>query len=58
MNPQALLSALPWVRRAWRMMPPALRVPVLLVAAAAGAWYALESRQQLQQLQARDRRGA
>ena len=57
MNPQALLSALPWVRRAWRMMPPALRAPALLVAAAAGAWYALESRQQLQQLQARDRRG-
>lgn len=56
MNPRAIMSAVPWVRRAWRMLPPALRVPVLLVGAAAGAWYALESRRDLQRLRARDRR--
>jgi cytoskeletal protein RodZ len=46
MNPQTLLSALPWARRAWKMMPPALRVPALLVVAGLGVWYAMQGREQ------------
>lgn len=38
MNPQAIMSALPWLRRIWKMLPPPARVPVLLVAAAIGVW--------------------
>lgn len=49
MNPQALLSALPWARRLWKVMPPALRVPVLLVAAGIGVWYAMQGREEMQQ---------
>ena len=54
MNPQAIMSAIPWARRAWRLMPTTLRVPLLLTGAAAGIWYALEGWRELQQLKARD----
>ena len=56
MNPQAILSAIPWARRVWKALPPALRVPLLLVGAAAGVWYALEGRQELAEIKERERR--
>ncbi len=49
MNPQMLLSALPWVRRAWRAMPPAMRVPALLIVAAGAGWYAMQNREELRE---------
>jgi hypothetical protein len=49
MNPQALLSAVPWARRLWKVMPPALRAPVLLVGAGVAVWYALEGREELKE---------
>jgi hypothetical protein len=55
-NPQALMSAIPWVRRVWKVMPPALRAPLLLVGAAAGVWYALEGRRELQEIKEREAR--
>jgi hypothetical protein len=57
MNPQALLSALPWARRLWKVMPPALRAPVLLVAAGVGIWYALQGREELKEQAALEDRG-
>jgi len=48
----AIVSALPWLRRGWKLVPPAMRVPVLIVAAGVGIWYAVNGRQQLA---ARDR---
>lgn len=36
MNPQAIIAALPWLRRVWRLTPPQLRVPLLLIAGAIG----------------------
>lgn len=38
MDPKAIISAIPMLRRAWRVLPPPLRVPVLLIAAAVGLW--------------------
>jgi hypothetical protein len=35
-NPQAILAAVPWLRRLWRITPPQLRVPLLLVVALIG----------------------
>jgi hypothetical protein len=35
-NPQALISLVPWVRRVWKLTPPQLRVPFLLVVAGVG----------------------
>ena len=49
MNPQAIIAALPWLRRAWRVLPPPLRVPVLLIAAAIGIFQFLQGRKQDQQ---------
>lgn len=48
MNPQALLTALPWARRLWKVTPPALRVPMLLVGAGVAVWYALQGREELE----------
>lgn len=36
MNPQAIIAALPWLRRLWRIVPPQFRVPLLLIAAVIG----------------------
>ena len=44
MNPQAIISALPWLRRLWKFLPPNLRVPVLLIAAAIGVWQFITGR--------------
>lgn len=54
MNPQAALSALPWARRAWKLMPTSLRVPLLLVGAAGGLWYAFEGFRELRAIKALD----
>jgi hypothetical protein len=43
-NPQAIIAALPWLRRLWRIMPGPLRVPVLLIAAAIGVWQFIQGR--------------
>lgn len=44
MNPQAIISAIPMLRRLWKFLPPPLRVPVLLIAAAIGVWQFLSGR--------------
>lgn len=54
MNPQAALSALPWARRAWKLMPTTLRVPLLLIGAAGGLWYAFEGFRELRAIKALD----
>ena len=36
MDPKAIIAALPMLRRAWKFLPPPLRVPVLLIGAAIG----------------------
>jgi hypothetical protein len=43
-NPQAIIASLPWLRRLWRVTPPQLRVPLLLVAAAIGVWQFIQGR--------------
>jgi hypothetical protein len=35
-NPQAIIAAVPWLRRIWKLTPPKLRVPLLLVVAVVG----------------------
>jgi hypothetical protein len=35
-NPQAIMAAVPWLRRIWRLTPPQLRVPLLLIVALVG----------------------
>ncbi|GGI02629.1 hypothetical protein [Egicoccus halophilus] len=47
MDPRMLMSAIPWIRRAWRMLPPSLRLPVMLLAAAGGIYYAITGREEL-----------
>lgn len=44
MNPQAIISAIPMLRRLWKFLPPPLRIPVLLIAAAIGVWQFLSGR--------------
>jgi hypothetical protein len=44
-----IMSAIPWLKRIWRLLPPALRVPVLLVVAAVGVWYVITGREDLKQ---------
>ena len=36
MNPQAIIAAVPWLRRIWKLTPPQLRVPLLLLVAVVG----------------------
>jgi hypothetical protein len=43
-NPQALIAALPWARRIWKVLPPQTRVPVLLVVAGVGIWQFVSGR--------------
>lgn len=54
MDPQAIIAALPWLRRAWKFLPPNLRVPVLLIAAAIGVWQYLQGRNDAQDRPGRD----
>ncbi len=58
MNVGMVLSALPWARRLWRTLPPPMRIPVLIVAAAVGLWYALWGRDQLHEHDVEDQADA
>ena len=44
MNFQAILSALPWVKRVWKILPPPARVVVLILAAIGGFLYSRQGR--------------
>jgi hypothetical protein len=44
-----IMSAIPWVKRIWKLLPAPLRVPVLLVVAAVGVWYVITGREDLKQ---------
>jgi hypothetical protein len=44
-----IMSALPWLKRIWKVLPPPLRVPVLLVVAAVAVWYVITGREELKQ---------
>ena len=46
--------ALPWVKRVWALLPPALRVPLLLAIAVGGVVLAVSSRGELRSLRDRD----
>jgi hypothetical protein len=47
MDPQMLLSALPWARRLWKVLPPPLRIPILIAIAGVGVWYLVTGREDL-----------
>jgi len=47
MDPRLIVSAIPWLRRAWKMLPPPARLPVLLVAAGVGIYFAVTGRDEL-----------
>lgn len=49
---QAIMVAVPWLRRVWKLLPPPLRIPLLLVVAAVGVWYAVTGRKELADQQA------
>jgi hypothetical protein len=42
-----IMSVLPWAKRVWKVLPPPLRIPVLLVIAAIGVWYVISGREDL-----------
>jgi hypothetical protein len=44
-----IMSAMPWLRRIWKVLPPPLRIPILLVVAAVGVWYLITGREDLKQ---------
>jgi hypothetical protein len=44
-----IMSAMPWLRRIWKVLPPPLRIPILLVIAAVGVWYLITGREDLKQ---------
>jgi hypothetical protein len=44
-----IMSALPWLKRLWKVLPPPLRIPVLLVAAAVAVWFVITGREDLKQ---------
>jgi hypothetical protein len=44
-----IMSALPWAKRIWKVLPPPLRIPVLLVVAAVAVWYVITGREDLKQ---------
>jgi hypothetical protein len=46
-NLQAIMSALPWVRRLWKVLPPQGRIVVLILAAIAAFVYASRSSQEV-----------
>jgi hypothetical protein len=35
-NPQAIIAAVPWLRRLWKLTPPQMRVPLLVLVALVG----------------------
>lgn len=52
MSPQAILSAIPWVKRVLKVTPSALHAPLLLVGAVAGVWFAIQGLRELRELKA------
>ncbi|MTV24556.1 hypothetical protein FTX61_03865 [Nitriliruptoraceae bacterium ZYF776] len=56
MNPQAIIAALPWVRRGWRLLPPQARPFVLVVGAGVAIWYAVSGNKELAELRRKDER--
>jgi hypothetical protein len=44
-----IMSALPWLKRIWKVLPPPLRIPILLVVAAVAVWYVITGREDLKQ---------
>jgi hypothetical protein len=55
-NLQALMSALPWAKRVWKVLPPQGRILVLILAAIASLVYAMRSSKELDDVQARAER--
>jgi hypothetical protein len=55
-NVQAIMSALPWARRVWKLLPPQGRIVVLLLAAVAGFIYARQGSHEVQEAHARAER--
>jgi hypothetical protein len=47
-DPQAIIAALPMLRKLWRIVPPPLRIPLLLVAAAIGIYQFVVGRREEQ----------
>jgi hypothetical protein len=43
-NPRAIVMSFPLLRRVWRVLPPPLRLPVLVVGALIGVWYLVTGR--------------
>ena len=52
MDVNTTLAAVPWARRVWKLLPTPLRVPLLVIVAVIGIWYAVSGRRQLAQQQA------
>lgn len=48
MDPQAIIAALPILRKVWRILPPPLRIPLLLLAAAIGIYQFVVGRREEQ----------
>jgi hypothetical protein len=46
-NLQAIMSALPWVRRLWKILPPQGRIVVLILAAVAAFVYSRQGSQEV-----------
>jgi len=46
-DPKMIIAAVPWLRRAWKLLPVPLRLPVFGVAAAVGIFYAVTGRDEL-----------
>jgi hypothetical protein len=55
-NLSALMSALPWAKRVWKVLPPQGRIVVLLLAAIASLVYAVKSSRELDEVQERAER--
>jgi hypothetical protein len=55
-NLQALMSALPWAKRVWKVLPPQGRILVLILAAIASMVYAMRSSKELDEVQERGER--
>ena len=47
MDPKMIIAAVPWLRRAWRLLPMPLRLPVFAIAAAVGLFFAVTGREEL-----------
>jgi hypothetical protein len=55
-NLQAALSALPWVRRLWKFLPPQGRIVLLLVVAVAAFLYSRQGGREAAEIDLREER--